>query len=173
MTAFTHYWTTDTWEQYRSIPGTGLPLVHTASNLFRARGVQEGDDLYVVTVLCDDVLLIGKMRVGCVCGGTEAAALLNRDPAQMWAAESHAVAQLATTVSFARVVHPDHVRKLRLVRDGQEVRLAYGGMQLDSAALRGVNQLAPASAALLDTMLPPLAHVWPLGARCLEGVFAA
>src|SRR5687767_4323188 len=62
MRFFTHYWTNQTWEEQRPI-GHGEPLLHTASNTFRQRGVEPGDCVYVLTVSRGVLFLGGKMIV--------------------------------------------------------------------------------------------------------------
>jgi hypothetical protein len=55
--AFTHYWKNSTWE--RNDKGNNL-LGHTASNLFKKRGVEAGDSIFIVTIEA------GQLYVGCV-----------------------------------------------------------------------------------------------------------
>ena len=61
--AFTHYWTNETVAAHQASGFEGIPLVHTAGNLFEPRGVKAGDKVFVVTVRQGDLFLIGRMVV--------------------------------------------------------------------------------------------------------------
>src|SRR2546428_3651803 len=71
---FTHYWANDTWEE--NSRQEGKPLIHTASNLFRSRGVAIGDFVYVVTVLAGRLFLLGRIEVGAMLGQVAAESAL-------------------------------------------------------------------------------------------------
>ena len=92
---FTHYWTNKTWDYFveRMSEDTAKTLRHTASNMFRDRGISKGDAVYIVTVKQGKLLLLTRLTVANVCGIEGAARLLGRDPEGLWEAEDHIVAE--------------------------------------------------------------------------------
>lgn len=156
---FTHYWKNKTWRWHMRNTDPGEHLRHAASNLFRQRGVGPGDTIYVVTVIRGELYLCAKMRVGRVCGEGEAARALGWEVNELWKAKDHAVAAADTPMRFDLPVPPEIVEQLVFVsRDRPRPTFEPGG-ELDKQTLRGVRELRPESAALLDKLLPPMKHV--------------
>jgi hypothetical protein len=156
--AFTLYWPTDTWEQYRRIGRDGQLLSYVTSDHLLRQEVMPGDALYVVTLLNVDLLLIGKMIVGKVCRAEEAAGDLDVAPESLDLNQPHAVAVACTPQSWSRVVPVPMFYQLRFQSYRQEYGLyhhSYTGHEYREQ-LQGLNRLTPRSAALLDTLLPPL-----------------
>lgn len=154
---FTHYWSNDTWRIFSEYNAPGDLLDHAASNLFRKRGVAPGDSVYVVTVLQGALYLLGKMRIAMVCDVDEAAAALETTPESLWDADDHVVADAATPLAFDREM-PQRITASLLFLSGDDekpVKFDRRGA-VDQQTMRGVRELTPASAALLDTLLPPL-----------------
>jgi hypothetical protein len=149
---FTHYWKNDTWDEYREAR-EGTPLVRTASNKFRSKGVEPSDFIYVVTVQQGKLFLLGRLEV---------AGILTREQAQerfgqdVWNAEDHAVGThvTGTPMRFDGIVSDDIVQRLGFVTADGITKLTYRAPgHLDQQTLRGVRELTPDSAALLDQII--------------------
>jgi 5-methylcytosine-specific restriction protein A len=157
---FTHYWSNDTWRYHASTATPGELLDHAAGNLFRTRGIAPDDSVYVVTVRHGALYLLAKMRVAMVCDVDEAAAALETSPELLWNADDHVVADAATPLAFDRQVPEDITTSLLFVGGGEEKPVKFNRRgALDQQTMRGVRELSPASAALLDTLLPPLVPI--------------
>jgi hypothetical protein len=149
---FTHYWKNETCRDHE--PDSGEPLDYIAGNLFRERGVNESDVIYVVTVKRGCLFLIGRLTVGQICGPAEAARILGTD--DLWPAKEHIIAASATPMRFDIEVPSEHIEKLLFVASPHSkpprfTKPAY----LDKQTLRSVRELEPASATALDELLPP------------------
>jgi hypothetical protein len=141
--AFTHYWTCDSWEGYR-----GDLVTYTAANLFRRRGLKTGDRIYIVSNLDGRVRLGAAIDVAAVVGRAEAKKRFGRE---VWDASDFAIA--ITPVSF----DPDQevptviASRLRFLPSGKGLKHAKG--RLDQQTLRGLRELTPESAMLLEGVL--------------------
>jgi hypothetical protein len=149
--SYTNYWKNSTWEHER---GRADHLVdHLGSEQFQKRGVKEGDDIYVLTVMRGRVLLLGRMTVAQICTRQEAMDILGTK--DVWGSKDHAIASRATTRSFDTVVSDSMARRLRFVTKNGEVGLEFKAVgQVDQQTLRSIRELTPSSAKLLDTLLP-------------------
>jgi hypothetical protein len=149
---FTHYWSNSTWEGNRDSEGENLD--HAASNQFRKRGVRPGDFVYVVTVEAGQILLAGRMQVDRVVSRDEAMELLGTD--DLWDAEDQVIAAPGTglPMRFDRPVPLEVTRRIRFLVGGKDEPLVFRTpTRLDQQTLRGVRQLSPDSARLLDELL--------------------
>lgn len=151
--AFTHYWQNATWD-YERERGLGV-LDQAASNQFVERGVSPngGDTLYAISVRNGDLLLGGRLDVYRIVSQQEAERVLGRS---VWEAREHALAEPRTAqpLNLDRVVPRDVVRQLRFVGGGSPVAPVFdedGG--LDQQTMRGVRELTPESAVLLDRQI--------------------
>lgn len=165
--SFTHYWSNGTWSAYRTTAARGELVDYAASNQFRERGLTAGDSLYIVTVLHGALYLLTRLQVAAVCGVEEAAQQLGEEPESLWPADDFAVAAAAVPSDFERVVPLAIAEQLRfLAGDGEPRPLKFRAEGLlDQQTLRGVRELAPDSAALLDALLPPLLPLHLAGRR--------
>lgn len=144
---FTHYWANATWKMAMgSDPGSSLD--RSASSQFRKRGVRAGDFLYVVTVQDGHLQLGARMRVAKVIDHAEARRLFGRD---VWPAPDQAIGTNGTPLRHDSTVPEAVVRRLRFAPGGKPLRFV--GRKLDTQTLRGVRELTPESAALLDLLL--------------------
>lgn len=135
----------------------GQPLEHIAGNLFKKRGVEVGDIVYVVTVLSGNLFLCGKLKVGKICDVREAARDLNCEPRDLWEASEHIVASEATSMCFDRSVPLPITTNLRFAqKKGFNTLKFVEPGQLDQQTIRVVRQLEPTSAAELDSILPAM-----------------
>ncbi len=150
---FTHYWANDTWRWQREQEGE--PLRHTAGNLFRSRGVGSGDFVYVVTVLEGRLFLAGRIEVQSIVGQQEASTALAED--RLWEASEHIIARPGTDnpQRYRRQVPAEVVKQLRFIEHTGPAVAPIVDSQglLDRQTLRGVRELTPASAALLDRLI--------------------
>lgn len=156
---FTHYWLNDTWEQSKAWREQNqFPLLfHTAGNLFIKRGVRIGDVVYVITVLNGSLFICGKMVVGQIWDMQTAALNL---PYQPWEASEHAIASFCTPTNFDLKVPVEITKRLKFISGEKTVSLKFSSSNhLDRQTLRGIRQLNPISASLLDELLPPLTEV--------------
>lgn len=153
---FTHYWQNSTW---RDIQGRadGQPLEHIAGNLFKKRGVEVGDIVYVTTVLSGNLFICGKLKVGKMCDANQAAKELGCEPQDLWEASEHIIASEATPMQFDRSVPLAVTASLRFVQPkGSTILKFVAPGYLDQQTMRGVRQLEPSSADAFDPLLPPM-----------------
>lgn len=149
---FTHYWTNKTWCDRSHWPG-GL-LSHTADNRFKQRGVTSGDSVYVITVQQGRFFLLCRLTVNCICNQHKAEQILKN--CKLWAANDHVIASSATPKRFDFEVPTTITEKLLFTSSGHSHPLKFKSPgKLDQQTLRGVRELEPASARLLDELLPP------------------
>jgi 5-methylcytosine-specific restriction enzyme A len=150
MGGYTHYWGPDGFSGMKP----GQALEYASSSVFSERGVGSGDVLYIVTVARGQLTLLGRFPVSKVVSDrAQAASLLGRDP---WGGAEHAFALPGTGSPFdpARRVSVEVVRKLRFETvDGVRALKFKDDSRLDQQTLRGVRQLTPDSATLLDSLL--------------------
>jgi hypothetical protein len=148
---FTHYWTNKTWDFSRHCEGELLN--HTAGNMFLKRGVSAGDSVYAVTVHRGRLFLLGRLCVAAICGQDEAARRLNEG--NLWRAKEHVIASSGTPERFEFEVPLSVTKQLLFVADGPGKPPVFSAPgYLDQQTLRGVRELEPASARLLDELLP-------------------
>lgn len=136
----------------------GEPLNHAAGS-FTRRGVRRGDVVYVFTGTQGRLILMGKMEVGSILDSDAAVErLLGFEP---WPAPEHLIPSACTEVQ-RELLPPAIGKKLRFISPSGKVALQFGEEDwLDLQAMRGVRQLEPKSAELLDTLLPQLAPFVP------------
>jgi hypothetical protein len=153
---FTNYWTNETWDYNvgRMLNDSERKLRHTASNMFRKRGVSEGDSLYIITVKWGQLLLLCKLTVSDMCGYEEAVRLLENE--DLWPAEDHVIAKSPAAIrpTFEVPVPLKITEQLRFQSYPQSkaLRFVEPGI-VDQQTLRGVRELDCGSAQLLDKFL--------------------
>jgi hypothetical protein len=153
---FTHYWKNTTWDN--QVRGYALEsskeLDHTASNMFRDRGISKGDNVYIITVKRGQLFLLCKLTVGYVCGFEKAARLLKTE--NLWGADDHIVAESPAPIrrKFDFPLPLTITEQLRFEGSGESKspRFVKPGI-LDQQTLRGVRELDYGSAQLLDKFL--------------------
>ena len=91
---WTHYWKREMVEQ-----GEGTFVGHSASGMFRQRGVQPGDRLYVVSVSGGRLRIVGRLDVEDVVSQQRANELFGRP---VWEGEEHVIraARLRDTPAY-------------------------------------------------------------------------
>ena len=150
---FTHYWQNHTWiDNVDDIP-EGELLEHTAGNLFKSRGVENDDVIYIVTVKKGNLFLGGCLTVGRICNVKQAAQVLGTTPTKLWKADEHVIASEATAIQKNLRVSLETTEKIRFVSpNNPDLKFTAPGV-LDKQTLRGVRQLTEASANLFDECL--------------------
>lgn len=154
---FTQYWDNSTWEDtaifLQSTQNTILN--HSASNLFRKRGVKPGDYVYIVTVMSGLLYLGTRIFVEKLLNKQEAEQYLNYRY-ELWDAKDHIVmpSEQAMKFNHKRVVPPHITEKLRILApNGQTLfpQFKKSG-ELDESLFRGVKRLTAESAKFLDSL---------------------
>jgi 5-methylcytosine-specific restriction endonuclease McrA len=155
---FTHYWRNATFNLYRDNGDEGKPLDFIVSNQFRLRNIAPGDYVYVISVFHGQLFLVGKLMVNLVCKPVEAALILSKHIEDLYSGDDVIIAKSATGQHFNVSVDLTVTKKLRFVNPANELRMPVYVSEdcLDNQTLRGVRELSPASAHLLDQFLPPL-----------------
>jgi hypothetical protein len=139
------------------------PLQHTASNVFRDRGVRRGDTVFVAEVVAGRLALIGRLVVADILTKKQAQRKFSYE---LWDAQDHIIAAPgASRITWGRCLATDDVADLRFLqktgrvgRDGvpkyrlTKLKLAPSG-RLDAQTTRTVRRLTDASAALLEAKL--------------------
>lgn len=82
---WTHYWKREMVEQ-----GEGTYVGHTVSSVFRQRGVEAGDRMYVISVAGGRLRIVGRLDVEDVVSQQRADELFGRP---MWEGRDHVVAR--------------------------------------------------------------------------------
>lgn len=145
---YTHYWTNETWREHEPKMPT---LVHTASNQFDA--IQRGDVVYVVTNIAGKLYLGARLEVTLVTDQRGAERYFGEPE---WRAKTHLICEdegLVQPMYYDRRVPDAVVQKLRFLSNGEPRSLMFRGDKLDQQTLRGVRELTPESATLLDGVL--------------------
>jgi hypothetical protein len=137
--SFTYYWKNSTWKHER-LPVAGS-LLQYSSNLFFSRGVAEGDQLYIVTVLQGAMLLAGRIKVN----------RLHKKKIDGYIGGEIIESIAPPKMSFERCVPMTVVERLRMI--GEKPLKFNGSGMLNVQTLRGIRQLTPDSAAFLDDLL--------------------
>lgn len=153
---FTQYWRNETWDLNRYDGHQGSMLDHTAGNGFRALKVTAGDHVYIVTIRNGKLYLLCRGTVNRVTDQRGAATALKTSPDMLWEATDHLLfrAEEAAREDYDREVSSKVVRSLTMLRaDGPKSLSLKADGRLDQQALRGVCELTPQAAALLDIEL--------------------
>lgn len=148
--SWTFYWGQASWDPH--VNAEGSPLDHVAGNQFRKRGVSRGDRVYVVSIR-DGVLFLGaRLTVDLIVSQAQASERLKSD--NLWDASEHiiAVANSGTALQLRRSIPSDVAKQLAFECPGRGAkRLCFVTHDLlDRQAMRGLRELTPASATLLD-----------------------
>jgi hypothetical protein len=116
--------------------------------MFRKRGVESGDYIYIVTNLHGKLYVSARLRVDRIVSYSQAKRELGQN---IWKAKDQILATDGTKWNSNAQVPDVHARALRF-GDGQPLRFKSPGV-LDQQTLRGLRQLSPESAKLLDGVL--------------------
>lgn len=151
MTAWTHYWTKKTAQTELQQPG---PLDHTASNLFRRRGVDRGDRVYVISFWDGTLKVLGRLDVGRVVDQAQAERICGQ---QLWDAEDHVMAKPGSSTSLGlAVVQSSDLDKIEfLTANGNTVGVKYNRSgNVERQSFRSpVREITATTARLFDQTL--------------------
>lgn len=167
---FTHYWKNSTYSGYREAGLDGSLLDFIVSNLFSERGVSSGDVVYIVSVFQGTLCLVGKLLASGIWTPEAAAAVLNLTPEDLYDGADVIIANAATPMNYSHQVPEGITAQLRFVPpSGEPIPLAFvSSGRLDTQTLRGVRELTPDSARLLDSLLPAMTQLpWNRGSALL------
>jgi hypothetical protein len=142
------FWRDDVNPEYEPVCGSG-------SNIFRKRGVSVGDVAYVISLADGHLLLGGRMTVKRIISRREAVKVLNEDT--LYDADEFIIDEdrSGTPLNLHRRLAPSLARQLHFVspRAGPKGLSFVSDAHLDNQATRGVRELTPESAALLDRII--------------------
>jgi hypothetical protein len=132
----------------------GQPVCSSGSNNFGKRGVSVGDIVYIVSLSAGQLYLGGRMTVKRILSRPEAVLLWNNHnlyDAEEWIVDPD---QSGTLLHLHRRLSPTLTKKLRFEsKDGPREPFFVSETELDNQATRGVRELTPESAALLDRII--------------------
>jgi hypothetical protein len=143
--AFTHYWKNSTWKSH---PGGDDALGHTASNEFRVNKVRPGDRIFIVTNIKGVLHLGGVLLVDRIVGQREAERVFGE---KLWPAKDHAIGRGAQAFYKGLAVPLKTVKAIRF--SGGKAPVFRKASQLDQQTLRGIRELTPESARLMEELL--------------------
>ena len=132
----------------------GEPTCSSGSNSFRKRGVSVGDTVYIVSLGAGQLYLGGRMVVKGIVSRAEAVRLWRNDnlyDAEEWIVDPE---KSGTLLDLHRRLSPALAKQLRFIsHSGLKDPCFVSETELDNQATRGVRELAPESAALLDRII--------------------
>ncbi|MBN9520668.1 hypothetical protein J0H58_19480 [bacterium] len=151
MAAFTYLWTNRC--RTNMLDAEGEPLDCMAGNMFTKRGVQTGDEVYVVGIWKGNVYLICRITVRQVWSREDWDA--EHQTPRLWEGEEVAECVDGTLMRMHRTLLASTLQQLRFLDGkGREKGLAMTDGELDDAqCLRSVRRLSPRYAELLDEVL--------------------
>lgn len=142
------FWRGDVNAEYKAVRSSG-------SNSFRKRGVSVGDVAFIVSLLDGQLLLGGRMTIKRIVSREERLRIWDARklyPADEWIIDPD---ESGTPLNLHRRLAPSVARRLRFVSRGSEPKGLFfkSDTHLDGQATRGVRELTPESAALLDRII--------------------
>jgi hypothetical protein len=143
MRYFMQYWKNTTWR----MDYDPTPLRFAASNQFAKQGVSAGDRVFVITNDGGRLLLGAALDVAAVLSPAAAKREFGSD---VWPASHYIKARSPAKFTRELVVPTKTVRALRFKGGGQ---VLFQGSKIHQQTLRGVRELTPESAALLERLL--------------------
>ncbi len=150
------YWTVHWQNRYwhnRSNP-EGEPIQAAGSNQFIRRGVSPGDSVYVVSLRAGRLLLGGRMTAKKIVSRDEASRITgssNLYPAHEWVVDPE---REGTRLNLQLGLDAELAKKIRVITKSGVIAYTFvTEPELDTHTTRGVRELTPESAALLDRIL--------------------
>lgn len=145
---WTSYWRGASWlenEEYYPVSWSG--------GTYERRGVTSGDIVYIVSVQRGQLFLGGKMQVHEIVSRAEA--VRRRNQTDLYDAPEWLVGEQGSPLNLHRMLAPDLTRELRFISPDSEKGLQFkkNTSDLDEQTLRGVRELTPQSAMLLDEII--------------------
>lgn len=142
------------WKRERAEDGEGTFVGHSASSVFRQRGVKSGDRMYVISVLGGRLRVIGRLDVEDVVTQKRADELFGR---HVWEGTDHVVARpgSGTPRRLDAFVPDARLDELEFVGpDGDVIAAKVNRLgHVDVLNLQGLREITPRAAKLLDQLL--------------------
>jgi hypothetical protein len=147
---FTYLWTRDEFERHRANGSTRFR--GAGCNQFRARGVDIGDVLYIISFFNGHLYLLGRFAVEAVCTAAEAPRVANDYEFDFsWATDwVFANTEHSSPKYFDLVVPGEVVRAIRFEGDRAP---KFRGEEPDPQTFRGVRPLTQATARRFDELI--------------------
>jgi hypothetical protein len=149
---WTCHWQFRSWRD--EINKESEPVRSSGSKSFRKRGVSVGDTVYVVSLAGGQLYLGGCMTVKRIVSRPEAVRLWDNDnlyEADEWVVDPE---ETGTPLNLHRRLAPALTKRLRFKsKTGPKEPCFVSETELDNQATRGVRELTPESAALLDRII--------------------
>ncbi len=149
VATWTHYWKREMVEK-----GEGTFVGHSASGVFRQRGVQPGDRMYVISVAGGRLRVVGRLDVEDVVTQQRADELFGRP---MWEGAEHVVARpgSGTARRTDAYLATKRLAEVEFVgADGEVVAVKINRSgQPDVLGLQGVREITLRTALLFDQVL--------------------
>ena len=154
---FTHHWQNRNWQDEVQVNHAGRPLSASADTRFNDGRVSPGDVVYVVSMRDGQLYLGGRINVSAVVNRRRAAQFLGTTQNELWDAAAWIIDETrsGTPLNVRRRLAPEFMRQLRcMFADGETRGLFFDTpTHLNVQATRGIRELTPDSAALLDRVL--------------------
>lgn len=154
MKFFTHYWSSK-WFNDEAMEKEGEPMDHIAGEIFRKRGVEVGDIVYIVSLYKKNLHLLGRIFVDYICDQKEACKILGTD--NLWEAKDHIICRYEDTlpIRFNRIIDIEVVRNLDLFNSkGEIVKPKFKSeLVIDQQTFRGIREITENSARILDEII--------------------
>jgi hypothetical protein len=142
------------WKRERAEVGEGTFVGHSASSVFRQRGVKAGDRMYVISVLGGRLRVIGRLDVEDVVTQQRAEELFGR---HLWEAPDHVVARpgSGTPRRLDAFVPSSRIGELETVGpDGEATPMKLNRLgHIDVLSLQGVREITARTATQFDLVL--------------------
>lgn len=150
---WTFHWRNQFWRD--DVNAEFEPVGASGGNSFRKRGVSVGDVVYIISLAGGHLLLGGKMTVRRIVSRREAVRILHNNRlynADEWVVDDD---RHGTPLHLHRQLDSSISKRLRFFSPaGEEKGLFFiSNSELDGQSTRGVRELTPASAALLDRII--------------------
>ena len=151
MANWTHYWQKATLFDSMNLSLTKLD--HTASNIFRDRGVSPGDRVYVISCIGGKFYVLGRAVVDRIVDQNTAARNL---PYRPWEASDHILTKPATrtALTFNTTLPMSQVKDLEFISSRGLTYPKFTDKGLpDRQTFRGVREVTDSTAAIFDKAL--------------------
>ena len=151
---WTNYWKNRYWRDEDNKEYE--PIRHSAANTFRRSGVSPGDVIHILSMADGQLFLGGRMTVKQIASKSEAVEILGTD--DIYEADEHAIGEESdgTPLNLHRRLASTVSRQLKFVSptsDPKELRFVPNTDDLDGQTTRGIRELTPESAAVLDRII--------------------
>ena len=150
------YWTVHWQNRYwnRHSNSEGEPIEAAGSNQFIRRGVSPGDSVYVVSLRAGKLLLGGRMTAKKIVSRDEAVGITGKSnlyPADEWVVDPE---REGTRLNLHLGLDAELAKRIRFITKSGVIAYTFvTETQLDNQTTRGVRELTPESAALLDRII--------------------